>query len=715
MLMPPRFSPFVFAAFFLVFAASSVVATALHAEEDAPNSKNAARTSDALTSIAQIKTNQPASIARQARIEGVVLWVSDRADFFLHDGQMGIHVRESAASKGLKPGERVRVSGTTLQGTFAPSIEPEQIETLGRGALPEAQPASFNLVASGATDGQWLEIRGVVWSVTFQQEPSRLTVINLSVDGQHVRVLVNEPLATGAESLIDSEVKVRGVATGRFNSQHQLVEPVIRVTDLSSITVIRRPPADAFELPLVPLDRLLAFSLEAPSPHRVRIAGRVTRRISDKTFFLCEDTLGLKVELLDPVAVKAGDRVDVVGFATMITGAAVMQSAKCRVTSSGPPQPPARPDVNALFDGSHNSNLVSVKARLVDWIRDGQGITLVLQSADHLIKGLLPPTAGAEALPEKNSIVDVTGICVVSDVEDIWLYSPRSVRLLLASMDDIKVLERPAWWNAERLWRALAIALAILVAGVAWVWALRRQIRRKAFVIEQQTRHAAVLEERSRIARDLHDTLEQGLTGLSLQLKVVEMDLKDSPERAATTLEAARQMLRHSRAFAHDAIRELRTDTLALCHQNLVTGLKEIVATWKRYGVSGVELRVNGNERVVSRPIEHALISVASEAVTNAVKHGQATAIQIELEYQGERLALVIKDNGLGFDPEQSGRRSNSFGLLGMRERVQALQGRLSVKSAPGGGSEIRVEIPLVSSRGATPPLAEAGSKVSSQ
>jgi signal transduction histidine kinase len=666
------------------------------ADVAAPLPAKASDSAAVLTSIAQIKGSQSDSISRPARIEGVVLWVSDRDDFFLHDGEMGIHVRESAAGRTLKPGERVRVTGRTLQGTFAPSIEPSRIEVLGPGRLPEPQAASFNLVASGATDGQWLEISGVVWSVAFQQEPSPLTVLNLAVDGQHLRVLVNTPLAPDALKLIDAEVKVRGVATGRFNSQHQLVEPVIRVTDLSSITVVRSPPAAAFELPLVPLDRLLAFSLEAPSPHRVRVAGRVTRRISDTTFFLCENTLGLKVELLDPATVKAGDRVEVVGFAAMITGAAVMQSATCRVTSSGPPLPPARLDGRELFSGAYNSNLVDVKARLVDWIRDSQGITLILQSGNYLIKGLLPPTTGIAALPEKNSIVRVTGICVVSDVEDIWLYSPRSVRLLLASLNDVTLLESPPWWTADRLWRALAIALAVLAAGLAWVWSLRRQIRRKAKVIEQQTRHAAALEERSRIARDLHDTLEQGLTGLSLQLKVVEMDLKESPERAAGTLEAARKMLRQSRAFAHDAIRELRTDAVAPHHEDLVAGLRGVVATWQSYGVRGVELRVTGEVRTVTRPIEHALISIASEAMTNAVKHGRASVILIELSFERERLVLAVKDNGTGFEPAESGTRGQGgFGLLGMQERVRALAGRIEFRRRAEGGTEIFVAVPL--------------------
>jgi signal transduction histidine kinase len=614
----------------------------------------------------------------------------------VHDDAMGIHVRESIAGKSLHVGDRVSVSGIVMRGTFAPSIEPREITAFGPAPLPKPQRPSFTRIASGATDGQWLEVSGVVWSISRQEDSTPVTVLNLAVDGQRLRVLANDPPGPDASRLIDAEVRIRGVATGRHNPQRQLVEPVIRVMNLSTLEIVRPPPADAFALPLLPLNRLLGFSLDVPNPHRVRVTGKVARRISDTRFFLTSAGLGLKVELLAPATVQAGDEAEVVGFAAMVNGAAVMQSAVCRVVGSGEPPAPTRPEYQALSDGTCSSSLVSVNARLVDWTRDAQGVTLLLQTGNHLFKALLPPTVVPDGLPEKNSIVDVTGICVVSDLEDIWLQSPRSVSLLLTSLDDVQLLQGPPWWTADRLWRALAIALAVLAAGLTWVWSLRGQIQRKGAVIEQQTRHAAVLEERSRIARDLHDTLEQGLTGLSLQLKVVEMDLDDSPEQAARALESARQMLRQSRALAHDAIRELRTDAVARRHETLVGGLRDAAEMWKSFGALSVEFDVNGSERPLPRAIEHHLICIAAEAMTNAVKHGRAALIKLTLRYIPAAIELSVRDDGIGFDPENSARpQAGCFGLLGMRERVQAMSGHITVQSQPGSGTTIRVEIPV--------------------
>lgn len=710
MLQPPhparRIAAFGAALVWLAAAPGATAADAVSAPESAAASPASAPVTP-LTRIADVKTwSDLAGRSLPVSIEGVVTWVGAGGDFFMHDGAMGIHVGVSEAGKTLRPGDRLRVVGATRRGTFAPSIEPRELVRLGTGVLPEPLQASYNLVASGSLDGQCLQIDGVVCAVESQEETEPVAVLNLAIEGRRLRVLVNHPPPLDVEKLIDAEVRVRGVATGSFNPQRQLVEPVLRVSDFSAITVVRPALADPFALPIVPLDRLLGFSLEAPRPHRVRIRGVVARQISERVFFLRDENLGLKVETRVPTTVRSGDVVEATGFPTMSGAAAVMEGSVCRTMSSGAPLVPARPTLAGLLDGSHSSDLVSVQARLVDWVADGQSVTMIFQADNHLLKGLLPHGAGLEALPEKNSIVDATGICVISELEDLWYYSPRSVVLLLSSPADLKVLQAPEWWTRERLWRALALVLAILAAGLGWVWSLRRQVQRKRAVIELQARHAAVLEERSRIARELHDTLEQGLTGFSLQLKAVEKDINDAPDQAGERLQSARQMLRQSRALAHDAIRELRMDAVARRHETLVAGLRRIVDMWNQSGALAVEMRVHGEERPLPHDVEQHLLGIGAEAMTNAVKHGAAASIQLELRYLPAGVLLRVEDNGSGFDPAScAAATSGSFGLLGMRERAHQVGGRIEIRSEPGRGAVILVEVPLGTAAGNAMPF----------
>jgi signal transduction histidine kinase len=647
-----------------------------------------------LTRVADVKTwADRAGDALPVEIEGVITWASQNGNFFLHDGDMGIHVRGSEPGKAVRAGERVLVSGVTRRGTFAPSIEPRGIVSRGPGQLPVPRRAAFKDVASGTLDGQWLELEGVVSGARFNA-PS--PTLSLALDGRRLHVIVNDTEGANPESLIDAEVRLRGVASGSFNRQRQLVEPVLRVAGLSSVTVLRPPPPDPFAVPLVPMTRLLGFSLEAPTPHSVRIQAVVTRQVSDRVVYVRGEHLGLKVELRAATALQPGTRIEAVGFPVMSGGAAVLESALCRALLHGDAPSPVRPSPLSLRDGSHSADLVTVRAQLVDRVVEGTTMTLILLAENQLFRATLQPAGTSATLPERNSIVDATGICLVSELDDRWYYSPRAVTLLLSSPADLAVVQRPGWWNPQRLGRALTLLLVLLVAGLGWVWSLRRQVLRKRAVIEEQARRAAALEERSRIARDLHDTLEQSLTGLSLQLKAVETDLYAAPPKANASLDAARQMLRQTRAVAQDAIAELRSDTVARRHETLVEGLRRVVKLWIASGALQIDLSVTGSEKPLPHHLEQHLLSIAMEAMTNAVKHGFADVIRVQLAFRPDRVLLTVEDNGAGFNPSaQDEAGPAGFGLLGMRERAHQIRARIDIQSHPGGGTVIHVEVPL--------------------
>ena len=625
----------------------------------------------------------------------VILTVQETASFFFHDGQMGVHVSQPGGPR-FKTGDKVRVTGATRRGRYAPSIVPRTILRLGDGMMPEPRLVSFSQVASGSMDSQWVELEGVVSAITAAPD-KRQWGLDVSADGGRLRVVAGGSPPEDSDSLLDSEVRIRGVATGRFNRQGQMIEPMLRVLDQSSVKVTQPGPADPFALPLRPTNRLLEFSFDPQPQHRVKVQGVVTRRLSGTTFFLRGDGHGLKVETRNPVTLQSGDRVEAVGFPVIANDEVVIQNAVSRRISAGPPPAPLRSDLSALLKGSRASDLVSIQARLVDSVADGPNTTLILEAKNRLFKGLLRHANGDSAtVPENGSLVDVTGICVISELKDLWYFQPHSFLLLLATPVDLRVLQSPPWWTAERLWRALLVTLALLAAGAAWVWALRRQVRRKRSVIEYQASHAAVLEERSRIARDLHDTLEQGLTGVSLQLKSVETNLTGNPLRARVRLLSAREMLRQCRALARNAIRELRMESEPSPHEDVVTALQNTADLWNHSGALTVRLSVAGEPCALPGEIEHHLVGVGTEAMTNAVKHGRASSVQIDLTFGPELISLRVEDNGTGFDPDRiPGAPQGCFGLVGMRERAREMGARLEVRSEPGRGAAILVEVPL--------------------
>jgi signal transduction histidine kinase/ligand-binding sensor domain-containing protein len=231
------------------------------------------------------------------------------------------------------------------------------------------------------------------------------------------------------------------------------------------------------------------------------------------------------------------------------------------------------------------------------------------------------------------------------------------------------------------------VLMAALLAASAWaVYQMRlRQIR---------YRFAGVLEERARLAREIHDTLAQGFVGISSQLDAVAMCMPEEGTPARKYLDLARRMARHSLTEARRSVMDLRAS--ALEGQDLAAALQSGTRMWTAGSGVDVEVQVSGAAGELPQDVEQHLLRIAQEAVANATKHGAASKISIQLHMDARKLFLRIKDNGRGFDQEGAFVSvGGHFGLIGMRERAERLGGELRLASQPGEGTEVEVSVPL--------------------
>jgi ligand-binding sensor domain-containing protein/signal transduction histidine kinase len=225
--------------------------------------------------------------------------------------------------------------------------------------------------------------------------------------------------------------------------------------------------------------------------------------------------------------------------------------------------------------------------------------------------------------------------------------------------------------------------LAVAVCAGWWAHRLRSA--------QQQKRFAAVLEERVRVARDLHDTLEQGLVGISMQLNLAVDQFRKFPGVARKHLETARYMLRHSMADARSAILDLRGSDPG---PDLRGELLRLTRPWERPGGPSFVVEETGAPHAHSSFTRTALLRIGQEAITNVIKHADARSVRVDLIHEPHRTVLRVADDGCGFDPETATRMEGHFGLLGLRERVDKLGGQLVLQSAPGAGTTIEVSVP---------------------
>jgi signal transduction histidine kinase/ligand-binding sensor domain-containing protein len=203
---------------------------------------------------------------------------------------------------------------------------------------------------------------------------------------------------------------------------------------------------------------------------------------------------------------------------------------------------------------------------------------------------------------------------------------------------------------------------------------------------------AAVLAERNRIAREIHDTLAQSFVGIGVQLETVAKVQAASPEAARRHLDRARILVRSSLAEARRSVWALRPS--ALESADLGGALSEVAQQLS--GETVVAVQVSGRRRRLPAEVETNLLRIGQEALANAVRHAGANQVRVELSYGEARVRLSVRDDGRGFDVAQAGQAAaGHFGLAGIRERVHNLGGELSLLSRSGHGAEVVVEVPV--------------------
>jgi signal transduction histidine kinase len=208
-----------------------------------------------------------------------------------------------------------------------------------------------------------------------------------------------------------------------------------------------------------------------------------------------------------------------------------------------------------------------------------------------------------------------------------------------------------------------------------------------------QAREAGVLDERRRMAREIHDTLAQGLTGIVTQLQAAEQAASRVPDELTgwrRHVTAATQLARDSLTEARRSVDALRPEPLE-CGR-LGEALAGVAERWSALNGIPAQVTTTGTVRQVEPEAEFVLLRAAQEALANVAKHARATRVGLTVSYMENEVALDVRDDGVGFDPAEA----DGFGLVAMRQRVAALAGTLQVESEPGGGTAISVCVPTV-------------------
>jgi signal transduction histidine kinase/DNA-binding NarL/FixJ family response regulator len=211
-----------------------------------------------------------------------------------------------------------------------------------------------------------------------------------------------------------------------------------------------------------------------------------------------------------------------------------------------------------------------------------------------------------------------------------------------------------------------------------------------------QSRELAVTEERNRLAREIHDTLAQSLTGMVLQIQVVEDLIDGAPAQARAELRSLQATARATLEEARRSVWGLRPPVLE--DASLVEALERLMRESAAAGGFSGSVRVTGRPRPLLPSVEAGLYRVAQEALANVVRHARARGALVQLRFEAGDVALVVNDDGRGIDWDRPPAPDGGFGLTSMSERARLMGGALTVESAPGAGTRLEARVPYLAS-----------------
>jgi signal transduction histidine kinase len=418
--------------------------------------------------------------------------------------------------------------------------------------------------------------------------------------------------------------------------------------------------------------RLLAPTLSS----QVAVHGVVT--LVSPMIFIQDSTGGIAIpQAHTGTPVQIGDSVEARGDVEQHEFSSVLRNADVRLLWSHTPAPPVSVTASQAATGAFDAQYVETEGRLVSRQRGGgQSVVLKLDEGSQSFMAIAenPSLAATLNKLQYGSRLRLRGICVT---DRSYAQNEMPFALLMRSVDDAEMIEPPPWWNT--------LHIIELIAGLLGVSFGLHML----FMSVKRSQLHAVIEERERLAMEMHDTLAQSFAGLGYQLEALSSEAPEgSPMRAQ--LESSVDLVRFGHMEARRNIAALRPGNLE--QLGLEKSLEEAARTILQGGPVDLQMAVRGEPRPIPLRIADTLMRIGQEAIANAVQHGRPHTISLRLVYGRSSIKLTVRDDGQGFTT--MGERSG-FGIRGMKHRADGIAATLRIRSSLSHGTSVAVRAML--------------------
>jgi len=592
----------------------------------------------------------------------------------------------SIFQKQLKVGEWVELGGAVQPGKYLPVLAPLVITDLGWHSMPVPITQALEAPVPADRAGKWCEVEGIVHSVTTN---GMLAVV--SKDGV-VYFWTGHAPASELTAYVDAKLRAHGVLM-----PNALDAPLLLVPSPNFVDEEETAPDDPFTLSRRPIADLTAFGA-----HRAKVSGEITYR-DNQSFFLQDESGGIRVQSAAAPTLAIGETVDVVAFSMMSGGVRTLADAHVRAAAESMHVLPRNMDGGEAISAKQWGTLVLISATLLGRKTNELGDVLELEEQQRIFSATLATNSGRLPEIQTGSRLRVVGVCENGTAATPAAGETSSAMPLLASLNillrnpaDVTILSGPPWWTWKRTVTLVGALMIILAVTLLWVHLLQRRLERQRAAQLASSRQvlAQVEDERRRIAVNLHDSLGQILLViknhalLAIQRPPDEQGLR---QRLDEISRASSQAIDEVRQITHD-LRPYQLDRLGLTR-----AIRASVSQVSADSSILFAIRVEEIDGLFDKEAEIHVYRIVQETVTNVVKHSAATEAAVVIKKRSAAVIVSIRDNGRGFDPAKTSPqpRDVGYGLIGIADRARILGGTLTIDSRLGEGTSLTVEVPL--------------------
>ena len=663
-----------------------------------------------LVSAAEACTNVQYDITGTA--SGVIRISRNNCHLFLSDatGRTFFRIHDADGPHRISPGDTVRVRGTyprkPAPGDFGYHFA-LSVERIKSGTAPRVIRATVRDIGKGGLDYRPVRTSGLVRNVDVSETGRGWVKITLLDDGELLRVsapMLKTPIKE-YKKLIGRRIEVEGFPNPQGGSPRRFAGRTFHSAGLPAIRFLDDPGADSFAVPgLETLVSQTAAQIASSGP--VKALGRVVCTWGGNLALVkTTDHDFVRLAFDSDPHPERGDSIECAGFPLTDAFHITLVHAKWRKTADlgvkeEPPRKVSARDLkdDRLVHTEFHGRVIALRGRVrvIDGdsgaigaaIMEDGGTTITLHAEKGWPRGL-----------ETGCTVEATGICIMEAKRwqpEFVVPKIRDIDVVIRSPDDVHIVGRPPWWTPARLSIVVCSLLAALLAVFIWNRALTRLAERRGrrLMAEEIGRIKAELkaEERTRLSVELHDSLAQNLTGVSMEIQAAQRYGEKDVAAMMRHVETAGASLRSCLHGLRNTLWDLRSQ--ALDSRDLATAVRRTLLPH----VKGVELsaEIDVPLRRLSEQETHDVLCIVRELALNGIIHGGATRVKVSGALEGAVLRLSVSDNGSGFDPSSApGTANGHFGIQGVRDRLANHSGILSFAAAADGGTVAEVNLAI--------------------